>query len=231
MDILVTTNASEVGDFARAMYSDQLPFVMSTAINNTAKDFQTVQREHMESTFTIRRRGFTLSGVKIKPFSSKRTLFARVSIDPPGGSARADILTKFEEDTVKEPYRGTRIAIPTSNVPRSPGGVIRKDWRPKALNLTQDHGAATKAWTKGGSGTMHRLVYRGDRKTFAILKPGGRGTIFERDGDEILALYQFKPRVSITPDLQFIENATKTVDKRFGVHFSTAFDRAVRTAR
>ncbi len=222
LDLTDTQHASR---FMRDLWRDQLPFATSKEINRTALDFQGTQRHRMVSIFNVRRPTFVLRAVKIKPFSTKRLLRARVLIDPPGGRKRADILTKFESDTQKTPFSGSRIAIPTDNVPRTPAGVIRKRWRPKALNL-RGHGSGSRALPGKG-----HMVLVGDRKTVAFLKPGGRGGIFERDGPDLVPLYWFAPRVRIRPNLRFVHTARRTIRQRWERNFTRAFNESVRTAR
>ncbi|MGE0456424.1 MAG: hypothetical protein AB7I13_00250 [Vicinamibacterales bacterium] len=209
----------------RAIWQDQLPFATSSAINRTALDFQKAQRAHQASIFRIRRPAFVQNAVKIKPFSSKKSLAARVMIDPPGGQARADILTKFETDTQKFPFRGTRLAVPTDNVPRTGAGIVKKGWRPKDLGLSA-HGSGSRALPGKG-----HMVLKGKRRTVAFLRPGGRGGIFERDGDELVPLYWFVPSVPIKPTLHFESNTKRTVERQWASNFTTAFDRAINTAR
>lgn len=222
MKVEVTANFDEVGRVVQHIFSDQLPFATSLAVNWTALDFQREQRERMHDVFTIRRKRFAERSVKIKPFATKEEPQARVSIDSPGG--RSDIFAKFETDTSKGPFRGNSIAVPTEHVKRTQAGVIRKNWRPRQLleGATQ-HGAGRVFRSKGN-------VFRGKR-AFLIRKPGGRGTIFMREGGEIKPLYQLVPRVRIDPDLEFVGTAEKTVDKRWQANFTRAFDRAIGIGR
>ncbi len=223
LDLVVDTDSAS--RFMRDLWRDQLPFATSRAINQTAVHFQAEQRQHMVSIFNVRRPTFVLRAVKVKPFSTKRLLRARVMIDPPGGRKRADILTKFESQTEKTPFSGSRIAIPTDNVPRTPAGVVRKRWRPKNLNL-RGHGSGSRALPGKG-----HMVLVGDKKTVAFLKPGGRGGIFERDGPDLIPLYWFAPRVRIRPNLRFVHNARSAVRRRWERNFTSAFNESIRTAR
>ena len=76
----------------------------------------------------------------------------------------------------------------------------------------------------------------GDRRTFLIRNSaGGGGGIFQRFGSkgntEVRLLFALVPRVSIQPDLDFLDNVTRVVDTRFADRFYFRFDEAVRTAR
>lgn len=218
MKIRVSSNASEVSAWMRGLFRDQVPFALSKAINETAKEAQRAQRRHQASEFTIRRKRFADAAVKIKPFSSKRRLFADVQIDPPG-SGKADILTKFEDQSRKRP-RGSRIAIPTPSLKRTGTGIVPPSMRPSRLNF-QQHGGD---------------VFRGDKRTFMILRPGGTGAIFRRRGRRgstgADAIFVFRPSADISGTrLAFERTVTDTVRRTFDRHFSQAFDLAVQTAR
>lgn len=210
--------------FVRTVFRDQIPFATSVAINRTAIAFQRDQRNRMEDIFTIRRKRFMERSVKIKPFARKHSLEARIAIDSPGG--RSDIFAKFENQDFKGPFRGRSVAVPTEHVARTPTGVIRKGWRPsELLDGAAQHGEGRVLKRRGD-------VYQGKKRTFLIRRPGGRGTIFQRQrGGDVVPLYQLVPRVSLPPDLEFVETATKTVNREWDEQFARAFDSAIKTAR
>lgn len=225
MKISASTNAKELAGWFRRFFKDQVPYVTSVAINKTALKFQEVQRGHQEDIFTVRRKSFVERAVKIKPFAKKGHLEAHVKIDPPGGQARAGILTKFEEDTSKSPFRGRSIAVPTADVPRTGAGIIRKGWRPKDLfSSATQHGRGRAIGTKGN-------VYKGRKNTLLIRKPGGRGVIFQQTSSGLTPLYFLVPVVRIKPELHFGANAQRVFDENYEVYFVRAFDEAARSAR
>lgn len=215
MEIQITTNAAEVSEFARRVFHDQIPFATSLAINTTAKEFQREQREGLKDRFTIRRR-WVLTGIKINrgDFATKRKLVARIHVDP----AR-DFLTKFEEGGIKRPT-GTRLAIPHA-VRRTATGVVSRSFRPRALRFREVGGGMAK----------------GEKRTFLVRAPGGRGAILQRfgrrgrGGGSTRVLYTFAPAARIDPILEFEETGARVVRDRFEPNFEAAFDRAVRTAR
>jgi hypothetical protein len=221
--IRVDTNAVEVGEGLRFLFRDQVPFATARAINKTAEQFQKVQRDHMSSIFLVRRKPFIDRAVKIKPFARKTSLFADVSIDPPGGQARASILTQHETETVKTP-RGRRVAIP-DKIRRSPRTVVRKALRPANLGL-RDAGTIDVGGTTATLGVAPGGIY-------SIRRPDGSGGIFRRRHRDrpYERLYVFRPQVPLTPELNFVKNADRVVQDRFAANFREAFDQAVRTAR
>lgn len=220
------------GDVSRAMrdiHANQLPFAEARAVLWTANDFQRGQYRRMADVFTLRRPDFARRSVKMRREDrpTKQRPEATVRIESPGG--RSDIFAKFEADRIKGPFRGRSIAVPTDNVPRSQSGVIPKFWRPSALlEDAQQVGRGPVIGTRGN-------VYRGKvrkrkgvrRAAFLIRKPGGRGTIFERDADELIPLYQLVPRVSIDPVLGFERTARRVVAERWGDNFTRSFNAAV----
>lgn len=232
MDIKMEVRGKEqLSAFVRSVHRDQIPFTTSSAINATAIKAQRAQREHMEDMFTVRRPRFTLRGVKIKPFARKKSLEARVWIDPPGGASRADILTKFEKGGTKRARDGGSIAIPGEGVRRTGAGVIRKDQRPRRLIQSFDMKPVGRDRVFSMKGTG---VWAGRRRSFMIRTSGGGGGIFQRTGkgpDDLKVLYRFRPSVEIEPDLEFIETVTGVVKKEFDTEFHKAWMRAIRTAR
>lgn len=218
MDIQVSVETVDVFRFLRRVFRDQIPFATSKAINDTAKDFQRAEREHMHDIFTVRRRTFIDRSVKIKPFATKHRLSATVSIDPPGGQRRADILTKFEAGGTKRP-RGRHIAVP-DEARRTRSGVISRTQRPRALQF--------ELWGRGPEAT----VFRGTRRAFMVVPHQRGGAIFQRRAKRrVVQLFAFTSKARIPAVLEFEETAERVVNERFGVRFSEAFDRAVRTAR
>lgn len=190
--------------------ADQFPFAISKTINATALDFQRFQRLHQRNVFEVRRAAFVDRSVKIKPFARKTSLEAVVTVDPPGGQARADILTKFEPGGRKTAKDGRSVAVPFE-AGRTKKGIIRKGERPRSF-----------AFRKAGR------VFKGKRRTFMIPGVG----IFRRLGSESVALvYLLVRSVPIPKSLRFIANAKKVVPRVLPGHFSTEFANAVRSAK
>ena len=192
----------------------QIPFTVSLAINNTAKKAQADHRRHLERAFQIRRKTFIRRATKIKPFSTKRRLWAKILIEPPGGQARADILTKFEDGGRKTPTRGSKLAVPTHATRRAGSGIISKLHRIGELNLRR----------RGGGGS------RGDRRTYAIENVG----IFQRKGrgknSRSELIYSFKDGVPIPRSLRFESTIRRSVLRNYEREYSKAWNRALRTA-
>lgn len=205
------------------VFDEQLPFATSRALNRLAREFQKDQRDHMRGVFTIRRKAFLRNSVKIKPWATKHRLAVRIAIDSPRG--RSDIFGKFETQRRKGPFRGRSVAVPSDHVPRTPTGVIRNAWRPRALlDGGGQHGEGRVIRSRGD-------VFRGGRRTFMVRRPGGRGTIFERTSSGLRVLYQLVPQVPIEPELRFTRNAKRTASRGWTDAMTDEFNNAVRTAR
>lgn len=234
LEVSVESNIGLVGALLKGT-GRQLPFAMKVAINETAKDFQKSETNRIMRVFTIRRRTFAKRAVKIKPFATKQSLEATVSIDPPGGQARADIFAKFETPSIKRPRSGSRLAVP-KDVRRTKTGIISRSKRPRSFQF-QRVGKAL----------------RGKQRTFLIRLPGGRGGIFQRTGPRgrrrggramassistrrqfdarIRTLFRFTPQARIDDRLEFVETGKKTVRAEFPKNFHQAFEKALATAR
>jgi hypothetical protein len=240
MILRVSLDASDVTKTMRTLYTDQIPYATSLALNDVSKQAQEAQRGHDDRVFTVRRRAWMDNQVKIKPFASKRSLFTVVKIDPPGG--RSDILSKFQDGGTKTPTHGRKaLAIPAKR-----GATVSRANRPRSLNFRM-HGTGPKA-----------TVYRGDRRTVLIQRPDGSGGIFQRTGRDaggertrdILGkysgyvvgsrrkrrgnfklLYSFARTGRIDTRLRFEENITRKVEQAWPTAFGRAFEQAVRTAR
>jgi hypothetical protein len=234
MRLKMKLDTTGVTKMQRAMAQDQIPFATKVALNDVAGQAQRDQHNHIGRAFKVRRPGFTLRSVKHKPQATKQQLWTELKIEPPGGAARADILSKFEEGGVKRPTQGNHLTIPTGARKQSPSGVVPRNLTRKGLNF-KPHGTGKSGWT----------VMRGDKRTFMIQRPDGSGGIFQRVGKgaarssvktgRLLAgvrpLHTFARSVTIDSRLQFEKNASTTVAAQWPAAFGRSFERAMKTAR
>jgi len=250
-DVTMELDTRQASAFVRAVWADQLPFATSKAINDSALGGQKVQRAHQREIFTVRRASFVDRAVKIAQFAKKDALEARVRVEPPGGQKRADVIAKFEDMTIKGPFRGTSIAVPTRHVPRTGAGIIKKAWRPKSL-LGGGKAGSSDRLLPGGGVLVGNETMQGKKHVFLIRRSSGKGTIFMRinprnaakykaageDGvrrnlrdANLVPLYQLVPRVSIEPELHFVDNIRRHVLDNWDANFNRAFTAAMQTAR
>ncbi len=217
MNFDVDIRTGEATAFVRAVFSDQLPFATSLALNRVGLAFQGVERDRLDEIFTIRRKPFAKGSIRIRreDFANKRDRDPQVTVRVESAGGRSDIFAKFETEDTKEPLRGRSIAVPTANVRRTAGGIIPKRFRPKTL---------LEGAVKQGN------IIRGQQQTWLVRRPGGRGTLFQRLEGRVFALYQFVPRVKLPPDLEFVSTATRVVRERWPGEFTRAFDQAILSA-
>jgi len=229
-DVTMELDTAQASAYLRSVYSDQLPFALSSAINKSATGGQAVQREHQREIFDVRRPMFVDRAVKISKFARKADDVpeARMRIEPPGGRKRADVIDKFETESLKRPRFSDALWVPTDNV--TVDGIVMKGWRPRQLKFQ-----------KWGHGPKARVL-RGRRKTFMIrynrAAPEGlsrngmlSGLIFERDGPDLTLLYTRHATVPIKPELHFQDNIRRHVLDNWDANFLAAFDRAARTVK
>ena len=220
MRIPVDTSQISIGTRAlERLAKDQAPFALSLTINRLALTFQKEQRGHQARIFTVRRKTFVGRAVKLKPKATKRRPEATISIDPPGGQKRADILSKFEDQTTKTPTRGRTLAVPGPGIRRGKTGVITKASRIAAFEFRQ----------------ITPRVSVGKKRTFLLRTGPRRGYIFRRKGRRgsttVELLYSLVPEVPIQPELDFVQNAEKVVRRDTAREYGRALDFALRTAR
>lgn len=215
--------------FAQALKTgaQQIPFAMSNAINDTAKRIQEYQRRYMNMVFEVRRASFVNRAVKIKPFAKKTLPVAVLKVEPPGGPARANVITRHERGGDRRPTSGRALSVPIE-ARRTKAGVVRKNERPRAF-------AFNRAYS---SMRTRSEVYLGNRRTFMVRKADGSGFIAQRTGagrtgtrEGIRVLYALKTRTPVPARLQFVENARFVFDREFTSIFAMAYTRAIQTAR
>lgn len=215
MDIRIETNAADVSRTLRAFFADQAAFATSVGINDTAKDVQAAQRAQAHEAFTIRRKPFVERAFKIKPFATKASLEATILIDPPGGQARADIITRHEERGQRTPHAGRSLVVPVKARP-SPTSLVPKRLRPGQLGL--------QVMSRRG-GVEIAVGKRGER---LIRFSDGSGVILDRRGEVLHAL---RPETPIPGDLEFYATAERVARARMAENMRAAWMRAIHSAR
>lgn len=186
--------------------SQEAPFVLSSAINNTLVDVQTGEIGHINDVFTVRRPRFVKQSVKISKFAKKTELEGIIEIADVGGKPTADILGKFETGKTKTSRKGGNVAIPTSSIRFSKSGVIPAGKRPTTL--------PNAFKLKTGSG-----------RSF-IVHPKGRGK-----KRELVFAYSLKPSVRIDRRLSFVNNGLRTISIVGQRNLDQAIDKALLTSR
>jgi hypothetical protein len=235
----------DVKDFLRScddVAKKQMPYAVMKALNETATDFQKMQRQSLNQDFTLRRKEFIDRTIKIEKgnFATKDNLRVIVNIDP-----QRDVLSKFEKGGEKEPTRGGKsIALPIT-VRRSKTDIIKKAERPRSFQFT-----------KGSSNLKtQNTIYQGLKRTFLIQRPNGFGLILQRTRSTLLGpfqrgtrgssrlgrnvghdpnvriLYALVAKTHIPKMLHFKDNAHKAVLSRWPGNFEKWFLESLRTKK
>jgi hypothetical protein len=102
------------------------------------------------------------AAVKITHFSTKYEgdLYLTMGIHPPGGDERADILTKFETETQKTPFRGSHVVVP---IGINAGKILREGQRFSDYHFVK-----------------HGNRWEGDRNTFIVPIGAGKLLVLQR---------------------------------------------------
>ena len=203
LEIDITSNIdrvfSEVGDFFR----DQIPYVTSQALNDTAFD---IRRRIVESTwdnaFTVRNRRFPGRIFRVTPKATKGSLEAVVqaTLEYPWVAAW---LERQATGGTKTPAKHNWIAIPVRGSRRNNGGSIPTSQKP--LNL---------------------------KNTFIrTTKDGKARVIIQRSGGETWVRYLLVRQAHIDKTFRFEEDATETGIKVFPGHWSRRLSDVIRKSQ
>ena len=187
---------------AFGQFADQIPYALSLAVNETAKDVQKAIRGHIHDEFIVRRKSWIDNSIKIKPFATKETLSATVSISPAGGN---DVLSKFEDGGTKVSQTGGNIAVPSEDTFPDNSKVIPTAKRPRNLK------GAFKVIGANGKAFIFTTVGRGKAKIYRLA-------------------YSLQSSVKIPKKLGFEETAVKTVNAMWQQRWSEAWQKATSTA-
>lgn len=236
INLELDTNASEVERWIQWVFRDQLPFATSRAINATAYDARDAIRKGIQERFTIRRK-WVVTGIQIPRGgrATKRKLEAVVELD-----RRRAFLGKFEEGGTKRGTPDMPIAIPTEHIRPVPTKVPPLALYPKNLRLQERRdisGGFMAARTKFSRRGVPQ--WKGKRRTFVIDPVHHRADrelwgVWQRFGPkrhQIRLIWAYRREIPIPNTLQFEATGKRTVDQRWDINFTRAFDQAIRTAR
>jgi hypothetical protein len=207
----------------------QIPFAVSRSLNELGKLAQLAIRSHTGQIWNVKRQAWVNAAVKITHFATKYEgeLFLSMGIHPPGGDERADILTKFEDQTRKTPFHGSHVVVP---IGINAGKILREGQRFSDYHFVR----------KGNR-------WEGDRNTFIVQISNGRLLVlqrvdhrvrYKRQGKTVNVrphdaqpLFLLVPSVKITPNLEFEKTVRDIVDKEWERQLSHFLDEAMATAR
>lgn len=200
--------------------SRQIPFAVSTALNNLANAGQRAEQELVQRDFELRQVAFILNTIKRFPqqdFATKQKLAAGYRIDP-----TRDFLAKHETAHERFAIQGKPyLAIPLPDLRRTKKGLVPRSLYPSAF----------KPYVDAGN------ISQGQQRTFIVpTKQGGNRVLLQRFGGSrgkkgVRALYLFVPSVHIDARLHFQETAEAVARSAWPRLFAEAWANALRTAK
>jgi hypothetical protein len=208
---------------------DQIPYATSRAINECGKLAQLAIRSHTGQIWHVRRAAWVNAAVKITHFSTKyeNDLYLTMGIHPPGGDERADILTKFETETQKTPFRGSHVAVP---IGINAGKILREGQRFSDYHFVK-----------------HGNRWEGDRNTFIVPIGAGKLLVLQRADHRVrykrrgkavsvrahdaMPLFLLVPSVKIQPNLEFEKTVREVVEKTWPMQIEHYLNEAIASAR
>jgi hypothetical protein len=222
---------ADVQSMLRNLASEQMPYAMMLALNNTAFGVQKFQKERMPSVFD--RPTPLVTGAFLVQKATKQDLTAIVSVDP----KRDPVLRVHEEggrrvDQRLELFlrkrgwlRGDWIAVPTENMRRNRyGNPYQEDIRviiselPTISGIRGDKRRLFVIPTDRGVGLNH-------------LTPGIYQVLSRSQGRAIKKLYHLVSRAQYKQRLEFEKTAKEEALRLAPGHMAAAVQRAIETAR
>jgi hypothetical protein len=212
----------------------RMAFAVVNALNQTAKEIQTGEREHAASAFTLRKRDFVLREAAVIRAAAGGSGFAsvgagrfeaRISV----GQKPRLLLSGFEEGAERRPFKGKNVAAPVTGGPARPSfsaGVSDAfTFRNLGLRRVKSNGQSKRkrrttvrieqSITKQG-----KVQWKGAHRTFLLTETGRapQGGVFQRVGpgrDDIRMVYSFRPPFRLDRRLHFLDTGTRIADQRF----------------
>lgn len=217
-----------------------IAYAVVNALNDTAKQVQSSERENVQAKFIMRNPDFMLRNAAIiKPFASVGQ--GRPYVEIAVGQKPRLLLSQFEQGGPRLPFVGKNVAVPIIGSPARPSqsASVPTNMRISALNMRPELSSASRAQRrtlKGGSKSETKTMRRDFTKANAIGRPwqGNQRTylipgvgVFQRTGPkrkDTVLLYRFLTRVQLKPILGFIDLG-KTEGARM---LRSALDKSVR---
>jgi hypothetical protein len=218
----------EIQRMLRNLAQEQLPYAISTAINNTAFAVQRNEKSRMKSIFD--RPTPLIQGAFRVEKATKQNLTAKVFVDP----KREPILRTHETggkrgDQAMERYlkskgwlsNGWR-AVPTDKMPLTAYG------NPKASEVKKIIAGLPVIGGIKADARRYFVIPHGSRST---LSPGIYRTLSKSKGAAIIKLYHFVSNAQYRARLDFETQARAEAERLLPGEMAKAIERAIRTAR
>lgn len=216
MDIRIdVAGAVELRNKVRSLATDQMPYAISRAVNETAYYARDKMIAQTRSAFTIRR-PWVATGWRVIP--SRKTDEPKVAtlyLDP-----SRDMLVKFERGGTKVAISGGSLAVP-EEARTGKKGLIPDRYAIRNLHLVAYR-------TKGG-----KVQLKGANRTFTM-KGMANTVIAQRTGPglgDYKILYVFKRSVPIAPRLAFYATTRQAITLAWPQMLAFGMAEAIRTAK
>lgn len=227
-DIRLEVDASEVHR-ALAAAPGEARRAHRNALNDTARDVQGAERDHILRAFDVRQKQYILNSVKITKEDRATTdhLKSAVGIDP-----QRDILARFEKGGRRISIAGKKyLAVPSREI-RSGGGHVKPAFALKRfqpfVQVSHLH-AVTLKGTERVADRRPRLI--GQHGAFFMTLDGGAKAIMQRTARRGLRLlYILRPSVQLPAILEFENIAKKIIPVMWPLRASQAITHALRRA-
>lgn len=201
---------------------EQLPFALSQAINDLAKEAAEEARKEAASTLNVKRRSFLNAFIRApaEHRATKRKLSARVMVGAPRSAmpSRGEILTQHEDDGRKTPTSSKYVAIPSHNISGKSGGKRSVSRGMELRNF--------KPFTRDAKG---KLV--GQRGTFMAKTRDGTPLLMQRRGKVARVLWLFVRQSRLTAKLGFAKAVRRRVSGDVSRLVGARLTQAIASAR
>lgn len=202
----------QLDDFAKR----QVPFAMSRALNDTAREIQRDIRFEMPRNFKIRRQ-WVLKGIQVKP-STKRDLRAMVFSKDKFMGRQEYGGDKASRDTRVWRF-GNKVAVP---LPAAKGGsksgIVPKRFWPENL--------PDPFVLKAKDGREYLAIRAKAKRFTGPMLPGKRAA-----KTDVVLMYVLEDEITVRDRLQMREIGNRVVRDRFDKLFGQALGRALASAR
>jgi hypothetical protein len=212
----------------------RMAFAVVNALNQTAKDIQIAEREHVAASFQLRKPDFVLRQAALIKAAAGGSGFAnvkagrfeaRISV----GERPRLILSGFEAGDERMPFKGKNVAVPVTGGPARPSfaSSVQETFTFRSLNLrpVTSHGQGRRKRKMDVRIHAHvtatgKLQWKGAQRTFLLTETAQapQGGVFQRVGPgrgDIRMVYSFRPAFRLARRLHFLETGQRVADRTF----------------
>jgi hypothetical protein len=212
----------------------RMAFAVVNALNQTAKEIQAGEREHVAESFQVRKPDFVLRQAAVIKAAAGGSGFAsvgagrfeaRISV----GEKPRLFLSGFEAGDERVPFKGKNVAVPVTGGPARPsfGSSVQEAFTFRSLNLRPvgPRGQGKRRRRMDVRIDPHvtstgKVQWKGGQRTFLLTETAQapKGGVFQRVGPgrgDIRMVYSFKPAFRLARRLRFVETGERIADRTF----------------